>query len=66
MHAPPSKRSARVCRLERVWGYPKTEDNNGPTEFAWACRCGKVGIGFKDAEKARAAAARHFDAGQQP
>ena len=62
MPAQSSKRA--VCRIEKVWGYPKTENNDGPIEFAFACRCGKGGIGFKDEGSARAAASRHFDAGR--
>ena len=64
MRAPPSKRPSRVCRIERVWSYPSTEDNAGPVKWAWACRCGKTGINLADEEKARASATQHFDAGQ--
>ena len=59
-----SKRAFKACAITNVWPYPATDDNAGPVEYAFACRCGKVGTRFKSDEEARAAAARHFDAGQ--
>jgi hypothetical protein len=48
--------------IEKVWGYPATEDNAGHVHWAWSCRCGKHGDSYPDQPAARAAAVAHFDA----
>ncbi len=55
-----SKRRSKAVHRVRVWGYPRTEDNDGPIDWTWACRCGARGQGMEE-DVARAAASDHLE-----
>ena len=58
---PRKKRARRKIRCHiTIWGYPTTDDNDGPIDWAWSCNCGTGNHGFNESG-ARAAAADHLD-----
>ena len=59
MMAKKNRRSKAVHRT-RVWGYPRTDDNEGPIDWAWACRCGVRADGMEE-DVARGAASDHLE-----
>lgn len=63
-----SKKRFRACAIVKVWGYPSPdafdEEDEVPIHWAWACRCGKHDVAYGSEDQARAAATKHFDAGQ--
>ena len=57
---PKTKRRSKAVHRVKVWGYPKTADNDGPIDWAWACRCGAHSDSM-DEQTARDAATDHLE-----